>query len=449
MIKVSYEKGTIVVKSNFKLPHTVWDTRSGCYRCLPMFYKDLIDYLKLSGLDYEDTVLDLMPMQNFTCNLTLHDYQKEALNKWLQTRNGALVLPTGAGKTVIGLKAISVLNIPTLVVVPTLELVQQWKKELEDKFGIEIGTYSGKGHILKPITVSTYDTAYLRAEELGNRFLFLIFDEVHHLPSPGYANIAEMFVAPYRLGLTATYEREDGQHKELERLIGGKVYEIGIDKLSGKHLAEYTTKKIITDLTEDERGEYEKYHTIFTEFLKKKNFILKSPKDFRLLVMRSGRDARAREALLARNKARRIALNSESKLNALSGILDNHFGERMIIFTEHNSLVYAISKEFLIPAITHTTQKEERAEILGNFREGKYKVVVTSKVLEEGIDVPEASVGVILSGSGSKREYKQRLGRILRKKEGKLAILYEIISKRTTEIGIARRRRGTKSKTSK
>jgi len=412
-----------------------------------MYYKELIDYLKLSGLDYEDNVLDLMPMPNLACNLTLHDYQKEALNKWLQTRNGALVLPTGAGKTVIGLKAISVLNVPALVVVPTLELVQQWKKELEDKFGIEAGTYSGEGHVLKPITVSTYDTAYLRAEELGNRFLFIVFDEVHHLPSPGYANIAEMFIAPYRLGLTATYEREDGLHKELERLIGGKVYEIGIDKLSGKHLAEYTTKKIVTDLTGEERAEYEKYHAIFTEFLKKKNIILKSPTDFRLLVMRSGRDAKAREALLARNRARRIALNSKSKLNALSEILKNHFGERMIIFTEHNSLVYAISKEFLIPAITHTTQKEERAEILNNFREGKYKVIVTSKVLEEGIDVPEASVGVILSGSGSKREYKQRLGRILRKREGKLAILYEIISKKTTEMGIARRRKGVEAKT--
>ena len=448
VIKLSFEKGTIVVKSNFKLPHTVWDIRSNSYRCLPLFYKDLIDYLKLSGLDYEDNVLDLMPMQNLTCNLTLHDYQKDAMNKWLQTKSGALVLPTGAGKTVIGIKAISVLNVPTLIVVPTLELVQQWKKELRNKLGIEVGTYSGEGHILKPVTVATYDTAYLRAEELGNRFLLLVFDEVHHLPSPGYANIAELFVAPYRLGLTATYEREDGLHKDLERLIGGKVYEIGIDKLRGKHLAEYETRKIVTDLTDDERTEYEKYHSAFTDFLKREHIILKSPADFRLLVMRSGRDARARAALLARNKARRTALNSKSKLNALSEILDNHFGERMIIFTEHNSLVYAISKEFLIPAITHTTQKEERAEILENFREGKYKVIVTSKVLEEGIDVPEASVGVILSGSGSKREYKQRLGRILRKKEGKLAVLYEIVSKKTTEMGIARRRRGTKAKTS-
>lgn len=440
VIKLSYEAGTIAVKSNFKLPHTVWDNRSQCFRCLPMLYKDIIDYLKLSGLDYDDNVLALMPMQNLACNLTLRNYQKDAMNKWLQTKRGTLVLPTGAGKTVIGIKAISVLNVPTLIVAPTLELVQQWKKELENNFGIEIGTYSGEGHVLKPITVSTYDTAYLWAEELGNRFLFLLFDEVHHLPSPGYANIAELFIAPYRLGLTATYEREDGHHKDLERLIGGMVYEIGMDKLRGKHLAEYETRKIVTDLTEDEREEYEKYHSAFTDFLRREHIILKSPGDFRLLVMRSGREASARAALLARNKARQIALNSRSKLNALSKILDNHFGERMIIFTEHNSLVYAISKEFLIPAITHTTQREERAAILNNFREGKYKAIVTSKVLEEGIDVPEASVGVILSGSGSKREYKQRLGRILRKKEGKLAVLYEIVSKKTTEVGISRRR---------
>jgi len=441
VIKLSYEKGTIMVKSYFKLPHTVWDIRSNSYRCLPIFYKDLIDYLKLSGLEYKDNVLDLMPIQNLACNLTLHDYQKDAIDKWIQTKRGALVLPTGAGKTLIGIKVISVLNVPTLIVVPTLELVHQWEKELQNKLGIEIGTYSGEKHILKPVTVATYDTAYLRAEELGNRFLLLVFDEVHHLPSPGYANIAEMFVAPFRLGLTATYEREDGSHKDLEGLIGGKVYEIGIDKLSGIHLAAYTTKKIVTDLTADERHEYEKYHAIFSNFLKKKKIILKSPADFKLLVMRSGRDASARAALLARNKARQIALNSKSKLNALSEILDNHFGERVIIFTEHNSLVYAISKKFLVSAITHTTQKEERVEILNNFRAGKYKVIVTSKVLEEGIDVPEASVGVILSGSGSKREYKQRLGRILRKKEGKLAVLYEIVSKKTTEIAISRKRR--------
>ncbi len=441
-IRLGYERGTITVYSNFKLPHTVWDSRSGCYRCMALFYRDLIEYLKSSGIDYEDKARDLVPMPpHLSSRLQLRRYQREALDTWLRTKTGVLVLPTGAGKTVIGLKAIEELNVPTLVVAPTLELVRQWKTELEATFGLQIGTYSGKEHVMEPVTVSTYDTAYLRAEELGNRFMFIIFDEVHHLPSPGYASIAEMFIAPYRLGLTATYEREDGLHEELNRLVGGKVYEIELNHLRGKHLAEYKTVKIVTELTTAERLEYEKYHSIFTNFLKRKHIILKSRDDFRRrIVMRSGRDAEAREALIARNRARNIALNSRSKLDALAEILDRHLHERMIIFTEHNSLVYEISKRFLIPAITHTTPGEERAEILERFRRGIYNVIVTSKVLEEGIDVPDASVGVILSGSGSKREYKQRLGRLLRKRAGKLAILYEVVSKQTAEMEIARRR---------
>jgi superfamily II DNA or RNA helicase len=448
VISVRYEKGTLAISSNFKLPHTVWDARSGVYRCLPLFYKDIIEYLKLSRLDYTDDVLDVVPMPALLDTVKLRDYQTDALKRWLRTKQGVLVLPTGAGKTVIGIKAIARLNVPTLVVVPTLELVRQWQRELEKALKITVGTYSGEAHDLQPVTVATYDTAYLRAEELGNSFLLLIFDEVHHLPSPGYSTIAELFVAPYRLGLTATYEREDGLHTELERLVGGKVYEIGVEKLTGTHLAEYTTRKIVTDLTDDERAEYERYYSVFTEFLKQKRVVLRTPRDFQRFVMRTGRDPKAREALLARNRARRIALNSRSKLTALAKILDAHFGERTIIFTEHNSLVYAISKEFLIPAITHTTPKEERAEILDRFRTGEYTAIVTSKVLEEGIDVPEASVGVILSGSGSKREYKQRLGRILRKREGKLAVLYEIVSKGTSEVGISRRRKSSETEPS-
>jgi len=114
----------------------------------------------------------------------------------------------------------------------------------------------------------------------------------------------------------------------------------------------------------------------------------------------------------------------------------------MIIFTELNSLVYRISKEFLMPAITYQTPAKEREETMNFFRKGGYRRIVTSKVLEEGIDVPEASVGVILSGSGSVRQYRQRLGRILRKKGNKKAVLYEIVSNKTLELGTVRKRHG-------
>ena len=157
--------------------------------------------------------------------------------------------------------------------------------------------------------------------------------------------------------------------------------------------------------------------------------------------MRSGRDPGARRALLARNKARDIAFNSISKMGKLSEILKKHSGGRIFIFTEHNKLVHRISKQFLIPSITYRTTSKERSEILDRFRSGTYNAVVTSKVLDEGIDVPDADVGIILSGTGSQRAFIQRLGRILRKKEGKEAILYEIVSAETSETGTARRRK--------
>ncbi|NYT00737.1 MAG: DEAD/DEAH box helicase, partial [Methanocellales archaeon] len=335
----------------------------------------------------------------------------------------------------------SILNTPTLVVVPTLDLVDQWRTRLSEEFDIEVGIYGGGEHTLKPITVATYDTAYLRAEFLGNKFYFIVFDEVHHLPSPGYIQIAEMYAAPYRMGLTATYEREDGLHEKLTKLIGGKVFDMPVAKLAGKHLSNYTLKRIKTELKPEEEKEYKKQKYIYTNYLSTHNIVLRTPKDFQYFVMRTGRDAQAREALLARHRARIIALNSRSKLEKLREILEKHHSDRILIFTEHNLLVQDISKRFLIPSITHKTPRKERTEILDNFRNEKYRVVVTSKVLDEGIDVPEANVAVVLSGSGSSREFIQRLGRILRKKEGKKAIMYEIVSRKTIEISTSRKRR--------
>ncbi len=444
MISLTYDKGTILIKGNIRVPNTTWDARSNCYRALALYYRDILEYLKNSELEYSDEVLDLMPCPSLKCKkeLDLRDYQKKALDAWLKAgKKGTIVLPTGAGKTIIAIKAISILNEPAMIIVPTLDLMDQWHSTLSDRFDQEIGIYGGGTHILKPITVATYDTAYLKAEFLGNKFSFLIFDEVHHLPSPGYMHIAEMFASPYRLGLTATYEREDDLHEELTRLIGGKVFEIRIDELAGKHLAEYDVRMIKTDLMDEERAEYERMYRIFLDYIHRNNIILKTPKDFQRFIIRSATDPDAREALVARKKARSIALNSISKLDVLRDILEDHRNDRIIIFTEHNDLVYKISREFLIPAITHRSGKEERKDILDGFRSGRYNAIVSSKVLDEGIDVPEANIGVILSGSGSTREFRQRLGRLLRKKGDKKAILYEIVSKETTEVGISRRRK--------
>jgi len=441
-MKLTFDKGTIQIQGDVQVPNSTWDERSKTFRAMALYYRDIIDFLKRSSFDFKDDVPNLFPCPELQSKVVLRDYQKQALDAWASSGyRGVIVLPTGSGKTVLGIKAISLLNTPTLVVAPTLDLVDQWRTRLKEEFDTEVGVLGGGEREIKALTVSTYDSAYIHAERLGNRFGLVIFDEVHHLPAAGYRNIAEMFASPYRMGLTATFEREDGLHAELNRLVGGKVFEKRVKELSGTHLSPFRLEKIVVALTDEEKEEYEKNQRVFSNYLARINLTIRSPTDFQKLVMRSGRDPGARRALLARSKARDIAYNSISKMAKLSEILKNHRDSKIFIFTEHNKLVHQISRQFLIPAITYRTTTRERSEILDRFKSGVYRAVVTSKVLDEGIDVPDADVGIILSGTGSKRAFIQRLGRILRKKEGKEAVLYEIVSAETSEVGTARRRK--------
>jgi superfamily II DNA or RNA helicase len=164
---------------------------------------------------------------------------------------------------------------------------------------------------------------------------------------------------------------------------------------------------------------------------------------FRRLIMMSGRSTAAREAVLSRNKAMDIALNSRTKLEELKKILANNQGLKTIIFTQHNKLVYDISNRFLIPFITHKSSKQERQDALSGFKEGRYNAIVTSKVLDEGVDVPDAELGIIVSGTGSSREFIQRLGRLLRPKPeiNRKAKLIEIISSGTREMETSAKRK--------
>ncbi|NJD53177.1 MAG: DEAD/DEAH box helicase [Candidatus Methanoperedens sp.] len=441
MMQLTFNRGTITISGDMRIPHSTWDERSGTFKAMALHYKDIIDYLKNSGIEYTDNVLNLLPCPDFHSNIILRDYQKQALDAWiLNGQRGVLVLPTGSGKTVIGMKAIFLLNTPTIVIVPTLDLLDQWRTRLKEEFKIEVGMLGGGEHDIKALTVSTYDSAYIYAEKLGNKFGLIIFDEVHHLPADSFKQIAEMFASPFRMGLTATYEREDGLHMELNRLISGKVFETKVRELEGEYLSPFRIQKIVVELTAEEQKEYDINHGIFADYLRNNNIILRTPLDFQKIVIRTGRDPDARKALLARNKAKDISLNSVSKIEKFSEILKKHKENRLFVFTEHNKLVHIISKEFLIPAITYRTTTRERSYILDRFRSGIYRAVVTSRVLDEGIDVPEADVGVVLSGTGSERAFIQRLGRILRRKEGKEAILYEIVSGETSEINTAKRR---------
>ncbi|NUB92310.1 DEAD/DEAH box helicase [Haloterrigena sp. SYSU A558-1] len=409
----------------------------------------------------DDRVLELESLPDLHSAYELREYQREALSAWLETDRwadaavddsdrrpmtrapaGVLELPTGSGKTVIALKAIERLSVPTLVVVPTIDLLEQWQRELEREFDRPIGRFGGGEQRLEPITVSTYDSAYLKADSVGDRFGLVVFDEVHHLGGEGYREIGRLLAAPARLGLTATFERPDGAHEVIETIVGPLVHRVGADELAGDHLANYDIKRLAVSLTPDEREAYERNQEVFTDYLARSGIEMRSGSDYRELVKRSGSDPEAREALLARQRARELMFGSAAKLEALEGILDDHRGERTIVFTAHNDLAYDVSERFLIPTITHQTGTAERREILERFREGTYSRIATSNVLDEGVDVPDASLAVVLSGSGSEREFVQRLGRILRPKaDGGRALLYEVVAEDTGEERIARRRR--------
>ena len=429
------------MKGKIGTPYGKWDPRVDCYRTKAMNYDAVLKYLKESKIPHKNDVPSFPPAEPLKGNVELRPYQKEALERWQRSGNrGVLVLPTAAGKTYIALEAINLLKTPTLILVPTLDLIDQWKKRLKQTLEIEAGVVGGGENKVRMITVSTYDSAYLQAEALGNRFMFIVFDEVHHLASPSYLQIAEMYIAPWRMGLTATFERGDDRHSLVPPLIGDLVYTIDVEKLTGKHLAPYTYEKIFVELTAEEQVLYDKEMGVFKKYLRRKGIVLRSAADFQRFIMTTGRDPQAREAFLARNRALKIALNSEAKLELLAKQIKLYKDKKILFFTLYNDLVYRISRRFLIPAITYQTERKERREILGNFGSGKYRAIVTSQVLDEGVDVPDASVGIILSGTGSKREYIQRLGRLLRKVEGKEAKLIEIVSKATVEVGISRRR---------
>ena len=443
MIVLRYDRGGIVARGG-SIPHGKYDARKGVYRAPAFRYGEIVEHLEQQGVEYRDEALDLLPCPALSSDVELRDYQRKALDAWMEAgRRGVIVLPTGAGKTFVALKAVEELQEATLVVVPTLVLVDQWRRRLEEAFGTEIGVVGGGMNVLRGLTVATYASASLRADQFGNRFGLLVLDEVHHLPAPRYRNIGLMYLAPYRLGLTATLEREDGGHVALLDLVGGRVYEREVDDLAGVHLSDYTVETVSVPLPEEEKAEYDSQYAIYRDFIRSRRIRMRSARDFQRFVMRSGRDPKARRAFLARNRAMDIALNSSAKVGHLKRLLLKNPEEKAIIFTRHNSLVYRISREMLIPAITHQTPAEERREILQGFRQGQYMRIVTSRVLDEGVDVPDASLAVILSGTGSSREFIQRLGRVLRKKEGKRARLVELVSRGTAETRMSRRRKAS------
>ncbi len=420
-----------------------WDPRSSLYRAPACAYAPLVRYLHEVKVSFRDEARKYE-------NLTLaapelpppRPFQTEALASWKAAKyQGVVVLPTGAGKSLVALLALASRKRSTLVVAPTLDLVRQWHQLISKTFGCEVGIVGGGEHHVLPLTVTTYDSAYLHMEHWGNRFGLIVFDECHHLPGESYALTAQLCLAPFRLGLTATPDRADGREELYDELVGPIVYDKQIDELAGEYLADYETRRLVLQLTEEERQEYNEARQTYLGFVRRSGIQMGSPNGFGEFIKRSSRSAEGRAAMVAYRRQRSLAFAAAEKLRVLSELLDQHRADRTIIFTQDNATVYEVSRRFLVPAITHQTKVKERTEILKGFDVGRYRAIVTSRVLNEGVDVPSANVAVVLSGSGSVMEHVQRLGRILRKQDGKRALLYELVSGDTSESQTSERRR--------
>ncbi|MEZ4225079.1 MAG: DEAD/DEAH box helicase family protein [Polyangiaceae bacterium] len=447
MARLSFDQGTLVLED---VPTDVaadaslaWDPRSRCHRAPAAAYRALVTALTGAGLTLHDEARAYQELELVACvRRPPRPYQREALRAWnAQSGCGVVVLPTGAGKSHLATMAILAKQRSVLVVVPTLDLVRQWFDLLRHTFAREVGIVGGGEHSVRELTVTTYDSAYLHMQHFGNRFGLVVFDECHHLPGASYRLAAEQCLAPYRLGLSATPERADGLERELGSLIGPLVYEKPILELSGSYLADYETERIEVDLSPQEREEYEEARATYVAFLRGQGIQMSTPQGFSTFIMRASRSDAGRRALAAYRRQREISFAAHRKLDVLGDLLDEHRGERTLVFTQDNHTAYAVARRFLVPVITHQTRVRERSEILERFSSGAYTVLVTSKVLNEGVDVPDASVAVVLSGSGSVREHVQRLGRILRPKNGKRAVLYEVLSRHTAETRTSERRR--------
>lgn len=425
-------------------PPWVWDPRVGAWRCDAIEYVAAAERLSRAVGPFDDRVPAWRPVHWPRVEIhPLRPEQQAAVDAWQRAGGrGLIVMPTGTGKTEVALAAMAQTPTSTLVVAPVRDLMYQWHRRILAALGYDAGIIGDNVFRVRPVSVTTYDSACIHVEKLGDRFGLVVFDECHHLPGPVRRDAARMSAAPRRMGLTATPERSDGRDADLEGLVGPVVYRMAIAAARGRTLAEYEIVRISVHLSEEEQARYDRLASQVRAYVTERR---KQDPGYTWedLCAETGREPAARRAMKAYFAKRAIEDRAEEKLRVLEDLFRLHAGEPCIVFAGSNAMARDVSRRFLVPCLLSHCGKKERLDVLRGLEDGTYPALVANRVLDEGVDLPEVKVAVVIGGTASGRQAKQRLGRVLRRAGNARAVLYEIVSAGTTEEQRSRRRRST------
>jgi superfamily II DNA or RNA helicase len=436
---LSYERGTLVLSgvprtaNDFGVKGLVWDYRIGAYRAAANRYAALRRILARMDPPIDDLVAQqFIHLRSFE-TIELRPYQEQALESWWQKRcRGIVVLPTGAGKSWVALAAMARLKLATLILVPTLVLVAQWVDLLRRVYAGEIGVFGEGQRTLAPVTVATFESAYRKMEQFGSQFQLLVVDEVHHFASGLRCEALEECCAPARLGLTATMPTDIDACRRLETLVGRLTFRQSVVSLAGRYLAPFEIVRHRLPLTIEEWRSYDQANGVFLTAFEEFRGNTRST-NYQLFVKDASQTAAGRRALAAFRKSRRIVSCARNKMDFVAQLLNRHREDQLLIFTSDNHAAYGLSRRLLVPALTCDIGRNERQEVLDRFGRGELRAIISARVLNEGVDVPQANVGIIVGGARGGREHVQRVGRLLRPMPGKRAVVYELVAKDTHE----------------
>lgn len=405
--------------------------------CAAHYYHAVLPWLQEQG------IRDAVPRwQHLT--LKLHDtrkphaFQIQALEAWKHARGrGCIILPISAAKTLVAVHAIHSTSFSTVIIVSTVQMLSQWYALLANAFCIEIGVYYSGEKRVRPLTVTIYDAARDLIAEHGNSFAMVICDETPHFPIQTWGEALYMAPSPFRLALTDTSSeehKERGERQQIDDLIGPTVYTLRLETLSGKQRAAYRTQRVLVDLTDEERSSYNAAYEVYMGYVCEQGLQHSHGTEWVQELQRlSTVDPEARRAWLARRQVLKLLESCHGKFAALEALLREHNGERLLVYVESREVAYAISRQYLVPAITHETEPGERKYILDAFRDGRYTVIVMSEVHKVGVDVSEAKAAIVLGDGVRTHAYLQRVGRSLRKKEPRQPMLVKVLVRDTIE----------------